>query len=65
MGYKKPDWKNNQKKKALSLLKAVQKKIEKGELEVRNSGQWYSNIGGRMSIHVDLTNLDLEDKDNS
>ena len=65
MGYKKPDWKNKQKKDALSLLKAVQKKIEKGELEVRGSGQWYANLGGRMSVHVDLTNLDQEDEENS
>ena len=65
MGYKITDWKKKKKKDALSLLKAVQKKIENGELEVRNSGQWNSHLGGRMSVHVDLTNLDQKDEEDS
>lgn len=61
MGYKSEDWEKKERKETLSLLDALSKKIKSGKFRVRNKGWWHSNIGGRMSFHVDVDNLDMEE----
>lgn len=59
------DWDKRQEKEAISMLNALIKKIRYGKFKVRSKGWWHSNVGGRMSFHVDVTNLDMEEDENN
>lgn len=58
---KKSDYDEKQKKETLSMLDKLSKKIKTDKFKVRNKGWWHANLGGRMSFHVDVTNMDMEE----
>lgn len=50
---------DRQKDKTIKMLQELIKKIERGNVVVKNSGFWNNNMGDEISFKIDVKNVDI------